>query len=283
MNMLLTDGNLALYRSLLAFYYSDKTTIVMLKEDKTKFYETEFNECKEDYDNMELLARREDKLKVAYRMYEIVSRLRTSISKHMVTQKISQIDSEPIRDQSIKESQQKYIEQPAEKSLRQPQKATDEMRIRLFISHSNRDSQLVKLLVALIRAALNLPAAQMRCTSIDGYRLPVGANTDQQLKQELLSADAFVGVISTESLRSLYVAFELGARWGAGRPLLPVLAPGTGTGILSGPLTGINALNAGNPAQLHQLITDLSRILDIRPEEPAVYEHHIEAIINTIG
>jgi len=32
----------------LAFYYSDKTTIVMLKEDKITFYKTEFNECKED-------------------------------------------------------------------------------------------------------------------------------------------------------------------------------------------------------------------------------------------
>lgn len=160
---------------------------------------------------------------------------------------------------------------------------TDDSRIRLFISHSSRDSELVELLVALLRAALGLPASQIRCTSIDGYRLPGGVNTDEQLKRELHAADAFVGIISSESLRSLYVAFELGARWGAGRPLLPVLAPGTDPAILEGPLTGLNALNAGNRAQLHQLVTDLSDILNVRPEAPAAYERNIEAILNLKG
>jgi hypothetical protein len=61
--------------------------------------------------------------------------------------------------------------------------------------------------------------------SIDGYRLPGGADTDIQLRQEVHEADAFIGVISSHSISSLYVAFELGARWGAGRPLIPLITP----------------------------------------------------------
>ncbi len=153
-------------------------------------------------------------------------------------------------------------------------------KIRLFISHSSKDSKFVQALVELLRAALSLPSTQIRCTSIDGYRLPGGANTDQQLRQEVHEADSFIGVISFASIKSLYVVFELGARWGAGRSLIPLIAPGTGSNILGGPLAGINALSSDKRAQIQQLISDLSSELEITPEPPSSYEHHIDAIFN---
>ncbi len=151
--------------------------------------------------------------------------------------------------------------------------------IRLFISHSAADRDLVERLVELLRTALALPASQIRCTSVDGYRLPAGADTAEQLRLEVHEATTFVGVISASSLRSLYVAFELGARWGAKRPLFPLLAPGTGPSILEGPLASLNALSSANRAQLHQLISDLSAVLRIKSEEPAVYQRHVEAVL----
>lgn len=152
--------------------------------------------------------------------------------------------------------------------------------IRLFISHSSVDRDLVERLLELLRAALGLPASQIRCTSVDGYRLPAGADTAEQLRIEVHEAVAFVGVISTSSLRSLYVAFELGARWGAKRPLFPLLAPGTTSRILEGPLSSLNALSSANRSQLHQLISDLANVLHVKSEEPAVYQKHIEAVLS---
>ena len=61
--------------------------------------------------------------------------------------------------------------------------------------------------------------------------------------------------------------------------MIPLIAPGTGTDILVGPLTGINALSS-NRSQLHQLLYDLSNILGIELEPSASYERHIENIIN---
>jgi hypothetical protein len=151
--------------------------------------------------------------------------------------------------------------------------------IRLFISHSAADRDLVERLVELLRSALGLPASQIRCTSVDGYRLPAGADTAEQLRLEVHEATAFVGVISASSLRSLYVAFELGARWGAKRPLFPLLAPGTEPSILEGPLASLNALSSASRAQLHQLISDLSAVLRVKSEEPAVYQRHVEAVL----
>jgi len=153
-----------------------------------------------------------------------------------------------------------------------------EKSIRLFISHSSKDSLFVQALIDLLRAALNLGATKIRCTSIDGYRLPGGANTNEQLKHEVHEADAFIGVISTKSIKSVYVVFELGARWGANRPLIPLIAPGTSTDILKGPLTGINALSS-NRSQLHQLLYDLSQQLNLKLEPSASFDRLIENIL----
>lgn len=154
-------------------------------------------------------------------------------------------------------------------------------RIRLFICHSSNDVELVSRLVELVRAALNLPNHEVRCTSIDGHRLPGGANTDEQLRIEVHEADAFIGVVSVGSLRSLYVLFELGARWGARKHLIPLLTPGTSPSILGGPLVGLNALRADMPGQVHQLVSDLARVLGISPAPPESYQRYIEAVSQT--
>lgn len=150
--------------------------------------------------------------------------------------------------------------------------------IRVFISHSSKDRDFVRALMNLLRSALNLPAEQIRCTSVDGYRLPAGASASEHLRREVHDAQAFIGVISPHSLQSLYVVFELGARWGAGKHLIPLLAPGVVPSILAAPLNDLNALQSGDDAQLYQLVTDLGDVLGIIPSRPAAYLQEINAI-----
>jgi predicted RNA-binding Zn-ribbon protein involved in translation (DUF1610 family) len=154
--------------------------------------------------------------------------------------------------------------------------------IRLFISHSSRDVPFVQALIDLIRASLNLDVSKIRCTSIDGYRLPGGANTNEQLKREVHEAEAFIGVISNESIKSIYVVFELGARWGANRSLIPLIAPGANNGVLGGPLSGINALDSSNRSQLSQLLDDLSRELSLPLQPASSFQRHMDAIVNLL-
>lgn len=151
--------------------------------------------------------------------------------------------------------------------------------LHLFISHSSDDSDLAGRLVQLVRAALNLPSSTIRCTSVDGFRLPGGADTDEQLRAEVHDAETFIGVISADSMRSPYVLFELGARWGAKKHLIPVLAPGTSAAILGGPLTGLNALRCDSSAQLHQLVSELATALGMNAEAPAAYQHQLEQVL----
>jgi hypothetical protein len=141
----------------------------------------------------------------------------------------------------------------------------------IFVSHSSRDEELAKRLVTLIRSALNMPATGIRCTSVDGYRLPVGISVDEKLRQEIHDSNAFIVLLTPNSTASLYVLFELGARWGIRKPLIPLLSGGSATSLLNGPLSAINGLSCDNEAQLFQFVADLAAMLRRTPEGPSVY------------
>jgi len=160
-----------------------------------------------------------------------------------------------------------------------PEQLNESMQV--FISHSSKDQLIAKRVVDLLRAALNLRPSDIRCTSVDGHRLEVGADTSSQLRRELIEARLFIGIISESSMSSAWVLFELGARWGAGRPLAPILAPSATTDLLKGPLAALNALSCSNSAQLHQLIRDIGHHLQITPNSPDSYQDQMDAFTGT--
>jgi len=86
--------------------------------------------------------------------------------------------------------------------------------IDVFISHSSQDIEVVKALIGLLRSALNIPNGRIRCTSVPGYALDPGAYVDGTLRREIKESAAFIALITPASLKSIYVLFELGARWG---------------------------------------------------------------------
>ncbi|MEW6160492.1 MAG: toll/interleukin-1 receptor domain-containing protein [Verrucomicrobiota bacterium] len=153
------------------------------------------------------------------------------------------------------------------------------MPIRVFLSHSSEDSTVATALIQLIRSALALPATEIRCTSVDGYRLGTGVLTDDVLRAEALQSDVFVALITPASIKSTYVLFELGARWGVQKPLFPLLARGFQPRELRGPLTAINARVCVSPAEVHQFIDDMAAALGATVSKAAVFVKDIEEFI----
>lgn len=149
----------------------------------------------------------------------------------------------------------------------------------LFISHSASDVQLAKALTYLFEKALKISARQIRCTSVDGYRLPVGTHTDDQLRREVFDVRAFIGLITPAAVESRYVMFELGSRWGAGRHLAPVLACGADASCLGGPLSAINALRLAERNEVVQLVEDIAEHLEMTLEPSASYQDAIEVVV----
>jgi hypothetical protein len=149
----------------------------------------------------------------------------------------------------------------------------------LFISHSASDAGIAKALITLFEKALKISARQIRCTSVDGYRLPAGADTNEVLRTEVFGAKLFIALLTPTSLNSPYVLFELGARWGARRALYPVLAGGAIPADLKAPLNSLNALSASVSDQVRQLVEDASVALSQRLEPMASFSAEVEAVV----
>jgi len=146
-----------------------------------------------------------------------------------------------------------------------------------LISHSGKDADLALTLIELLRAGLGLLASQIRCSSVDGYRLPAGVNTEQQLREEVTGVAVLVGLLTPNSLSSTYVLFELGARWGAKLFMIPLLA-GVKPEDMRGPLSVLNALTCSTEAQLIQFVEDVGRQLKLPAQSAASYLRQVHAV-----
>lgn len=150
----------------------------------------------------------------------------------------------------------------------------------IFISHSSQDEKIVKALIEVLKTALNLTSNEIRCTSVEGYKLEIGADTNEQLRREIYDATVFIGVLTPTSLSSTYVLFELGARWGAKKSLLPVIASAETT-ILKDPLKSLNVGCLYKEANVHELIHAIALQLNRQTDKVAVYESYIKRLVRT--
>jgi hypothetical protein len=154
--------------------------------------------------------------------------------------------------------------------------------ILVLISHSSKDAVLAEALINLLRSGLGLLASQIRCSSVDGYRLPAGVNTGDKLRKEIKSVNVLIGLLTPNSLSSTYVLFELGARWGAELFMIPLLA-GIKPDEMHGPHSVLNALSCETEAQLIQLVEDIGRELSKSPQSAASYMKEVRAVKELAG
>jgi hypothetical protein len=131
----------------------------------------------------------------------------------------------------------------------------------------------------LLRTALDIPADKILCTSVDGYRLQAGTDTDDGLRAAVLQSKTLVGIITPASQKSSYVLFELGATWGTNKHLIPLTASGVSPGDLKGPIAGKNALDCSRRPGVQQLIGDLGTILKMEVERAEVYDKHLDRVV----
>ena len=162
---------------------------------------------------------------------------------------------------------------------RQPA-GTEPAKIEVFISHSGADARIARELIDLLRSAIpDLRPEVIRCTSVAGYRLEGGTKTEEQIQKELLGAKVFIGLLSKYSLKSTYVLFELGARWGARLHLMPLTVAGMNPSELKPPLNSLNAHSAAVDSDLFQLVGEVASRMELQIAKPQVYGEHIKRLV----
>jgi hypothetical protein len=137
-------------------------------------------------------------------------------------------------------------------------------RVRLFVSHAHRDSDLASRLVDVITSSLEVPKGALRCTSVPGYQLDLGTMGPGALRQELGSAACVLAVLTPNSLANDWVLFELGAAWANATVSIPLLAGGLQDKDIPGPLRGAAGGQLTAAATLDHMIDQLEKLLGWR-------------------
>lgn len=187
-------------------------------------------------------------------------------------------------DRLLKRMRQEGQSQASEGTVKSKQLVTTKRQfsLDLFISHSSKDEHVAKRLIEFLRAALAIPHERVRCTSVDGYKLSAGVPTELELKREIHESRCFIGLVTPNSLQSSFVLFELGARWGSGARLIPVLARQKASDLRP-PLSNLNALSCQKSQEMHQLVHELARELGKRVPLPASYDSQLNALLEVAG
>ena len=139
---------------------------------------------------------------------------------------------------------------------------------RIFISHSHSDEAIAYKLFDFLISALKLDEEDIIFTSDPNSGLSFSSNTiSDQLKRNLKGADALVVLITTDSLRSPWIPFEIGSFWPAEKTIVLILGPGLTPEKLPGPFKSWLSICIENDQafeQFNQVINQLEKKLDIR-------------------
>jgi hypothetical protein len=153
------------------------------------------------------------------------------------------------------------------------------MAIRIFLSHSSADEKLAEALVDCLMASLVLDEKEIRCTSVSGHKLPVGSDTSTTIRDEVTGPSVVIGLLTPQSLSSSWVLFELGAAWGSGKSVAPILACGAEFSQLPGPISGSHAINMSDENGVTQFLDDIRRALGVNPRSPAKSQAAVKKLI----
>lgn len=137
-------------------------------------------------------------------------------------------------------------------------------RVRLFVSHSHRDRDLAERLVEVLTASFDVPAGELRCTSVPGYQLNLGDAAPDRLRRELGSAACVIALLTPNSLSAEWVLFELGAAWAHARTTIPLLAGNLQEKDIPGPLRGAAGGQLAAPVTIDRLLAQIDEELHWR-------------------
>jgi len=128
---------------------------------------------------------------------------------------------------------------------------------KIFISHRHKDQAIARALTEVLTTAFEVHPRDIRCTSVQPYRLPFGKNTGERLREEVGHAKAVLGILAPDTAQSSYVMFELGAAWSQRVYTCPLLSTGAGYSDIPGPIFDLAPARLWVESDCHQLVQDL--------------------------
>lgn len=158
---------------------------------------------------------------------------------------------------------------------------------KIFISHSSKDVEFVKELVNLLEF-MGLDETTMFCSSIDGYRIPLGENIFDFLRKQFLEYELFVIFIHSDSYYSSAVSLnEMGAAWVLKSDYCSFLTKDfsfTGMpGVVPNNNIAIKVDNDDATSRLNEFKDKITAFFGLQPKNANVWERHRNDFLQKIS
>jgi len=150
--------------------------------------------------------------------------------------------------------------------------------VKIFVSHSHQDTGAAKALIDMLLSNITLDDKEIRCTSVPDHTIRFGKSISQLLKEDINVAPAILALISQQSLQSKWVMFELGAAWGLGKDIYPVVGPGLDIRDLPGPLASLPCIvieSQDAASRLAELIKQVSEDCNLEIKTGGYKKFHL--------
>jgi hypothetical protein len=191
-------------------------------------------------------------------------------------------DMEDITSSLVKEVKNSYNQLTTENKIKGVKNMNPEQvqKIELFISHSSADENLAKQLISLIKDTIKFETKEIRCTSVDGYKLPPG-HTSSMLKKELEECSIVIGLITESSIKSNYVNFELGVGWYLDKAWA-ILDTNINYNQIPGPLSEHNAIKLNDSGDISSLLDNIIEKTQKKHESISIINSKIKDFLNSL-
>ena len=114
--------------------------------------------------------------------------------------------------------------------------------MKVFISHSSEDKELVMLFVNLLTQGFHIDNNEIFCTSMDNS-LRIGEDFIKSIKEELHDSEIVIFIITPNYIASKFCIMEMGAAWAFKNNIVPIIVPPLDFSVLNDtPMKSIQAL-----------------------------------------
>ena len=93
---------------------------------------------------------------------------------------------------------------------------------KIFISHSSKNRELIKTLVEFLQMGMGVSRGEIFCTSYP-ESLPTGEQFIEAIREEMRNCEVVFFVITEDFLKSQFCLTEMGAAWGLGKRIYPLM------------------------------------------------------------
>jgi hypothetical protein len=138
---------------------------------------------------------------------------------------------------------------------------------RIFVSHATADGALAGALADVIRAAV--PGVEVFVSSQPGS-ISVGEKWQEAIEQKLITASAYIVLLTPASVERHWVWFEAGSIWFLKRKIVMVCAAGLRPAEIPAPLSSRQTLSLDSSADVKELFRTIGASCD---DAAAVVQH----------